>query len=373
MSAGRFAVRRSTSRYAREGSVPPEILMEDARHVAWTLGLRGMAVAVSIAWVKKAAPPSRDVGDRVKPGEEEEQAKKMLLGAILEVEQSVGSILEGAHLALGGHAVALYWLRQDESKITLRDGRCPSGLLALGPLPASDLDGNGSEADTLVVVTARGSDGWLLFADTDRDGSLLDERPVRDYLADGETFCWHAPGRPCPLGVGVNLREEDGVPVLDLVFDTSGHGSHVAGIAAGRDLYGVPGFHGVAPGATLLGLKIADNANGGISTTGAIRAAMAYAVRTARQRRLPLVINLSFGVGNEREGRARIDAVVDSILTANPDVVMTISAGNDGPGLSTLGFPGSADRAISVGATFPTVFVQRSARAASAPDPVAFL
>ncbi|HJS47382.1 MAG TPA: S8 family serine peptidase [Gemmatimonadales bacterium] len=243
---------------------------------------------------------------------------------------------------------------------------------ALGPLPASDLDGNGSEADTLVVVTARGSDGWLMFADTDRDGTLLDERPVRDYLAGGETFCWHGPGRPCPLGVGVNLREEAGAPVLDLVFDTSGHGSHVAGIAAGRDIYGVAGFHGVAPGATLLGLKIADNANGGISTTGAIRAAMAYAVRTARQRRLPLVINLSFGVGNEQEGRARIDAVVDSVLAANPDVVMTISAGNDGPGLSTLGFPGSADRAISVGATFPTVFVQRSARAASVPDPVAF-
>lgn len=242
----------------------------------------------------------------------------------------------------------------------------------LGKLPASDLDGNGSEADSLVVVVARGSDGWLFFADTDRDGTLLDERPVRDYLAAGETFCWRGPRLPCPVGIAVNLREEDGRPVLDLVFDTSGHGSHVAGIAAGNDLYGVAGFDGVAPGAWLLGLKIADNANGGISATGAMHAAMEYAIRTARQRRMPLVLNLSFGVGNEREGRARIDALVDSVLAANPDVVMTISAGNDGPGLSTLGFPGSAARAISVGATFPTVFVQRTAAAERAPDPVAF-
>ncbi len=242
----------------------------------------------------------------------------------------------------------------------------------LGRLPASDLDGNGSDTDSLVVLVARGSDGWLLFADTDRDGTLLDERPVRDYLAAGETFCWRGPRLPCPVGIAVNLREEDGVPVLDLAFDTSGHGSHVAGIAAGHGIYGVPGFDGVAPGARLLGLKIADNANGGISTTGAMRAALDYALRTARQRRLPLVVNLSFGVGNEREGGARIDAVVDSFLAANPDVVMTISAGNDGPGLSTVGFPGSAARAISVGATFPTVFIQRTAAAATAPDPVAF-
>lgn len=242
----------------------------------------------------------------------------------------------------------------------------------LGRMPASDLDGNGTDADSLVVLVARGSDGWLLFADTDRDGSLLNERPVRDYLAAGETFCWRGPRLPCPVGITVNLREEGGTPVLDLVFDTSGHGSHVAGIAAGNDIYGVPGFDGVAPGAVLLGLKIADNANGGISATGAMRAAMDYAIRAARQRRLPLVINLSFGVGNEREGRARIDAIVDSILAANPDVVMTISAGNDGPGLSTVGFPGSAERAISVGATFPTVFVQRTSAAASQPDPVAF-
>ena len=242
----------------------------------------------------------------------------------------------------------------------------------LGKLPASDLDGDGADTDTLAVVVTRGTDGWLLFADTDGDGSLAGERPVRDYGSGGDAFCWHRPGRACPVGIGADLREEAGVPVLDLVLDNSGHGSHVAGIAAGHDIYGVPGFGGVAPGAELLGLKIADNADGGITTTGSIVAALGHAVGVARQRRMPLVVNLSSGVGNEREGRAAIDGLVDSVLAANPDVVMTISAGNDGPGISTLDFPGSAERAISVGATFPVVFVDGAAAGAGRPDPVAF-
>ena len=242
----------------------------------------------------------------------------------------------------------------------------------LGKLPASDLDGDGTDTDSLAVVVTRGTDGWLLFADTDGNGSLAGERPVRDYGAGGEAFCWHQPGRQCPVGIGIDLREDAGVPVLDLVFDSSGHGSHVAGIAAGHDLYGVTGFDGVAPGAELLGLKIGNNANGGISTTGSIITALEYAVGVARQRRRPLVVNLSFGVGNEREGQAAIDRMVDSVLAANPDVVMTISAGNDGPGVSTLGFPGSAERAISVGATFPVVFVAGPEAVGGGPDPVAF-
>ena len=64
-------------------------------------------------------------------------------------------------------------------------------------------------------------------------------------------------------------------------FDTGAHGTHVAGIAAGHDLYGVAGFDGVAPGAQLLGLKIANSAQGGITTTGSMLRAMDYAIRFA--------------------------------------------------------------------------------------------
>ena len=54
--------------------------------------------------------------------------------------------------------------------------------------------------------------------------------------------------------------------------------------------------------------------------------AMDYAIRAAESRRLRLVLNLSFGVGNEVEGQARIDGIIDSVLAAHPEVVLTVSA-----------------------------------------------
>ncbi|MGE3615450.1 MAG: S8 family serine peptidase, partial [Gemmatimonadales bacterium] len=240
----------------------------------------------------------------------------------------------------------------------------------LGSLPASDLNGDGDDEDRLPVVVTRAKDGWVLFADADGNGTIANDKPVHDYLVARETFGWTAGAAPAPLTVAANFGPDaDGAPSLDLFFDTSGHGTHVAGIAAGHDLYGVPDFDGVAPGAQLLGLKIANNAYGGISVTGSMVRAMDYAIRFARRRQLPLVLNMSFGVGNEREGAARIDALIDSVLTANPDVVFVTSAGNDGPGLSTMGFPGSADRVLSVGATIPPAFFGGSAVAG---DVVAF-
>ena len=240
----------------------------------------------------------------------------------------------------------------------------------LGEAPAADVDASGSVGDTLRIVVARASDGWVLFTDTDRDGTLEDEHPVHDYLVAHETFGWHA-GREAPLTVAANFADSAGAPRLDLFFDTSAHGSHVAGIAAANDMYGVAGFDGVAPGAQVIGLKIADNAQGGISTTGSMIRALDYAIRFARERRMPLVANMSFGVGNEREGAARIDALVDSVLAQHADVVFTISAGNDGPGLSTVGFPGSAGRIITVGATFPAAFLPPQ-EGRTVRDPVAY-
>jgi len=243
--------------------------------------------------------------------------------------------------------------------------------IALGQPPASDVNGNGRDADSLLVVVGRGTDGWVLFADTDNDGSLGNERPVRDYLHAHETFGWHQAGETAPLSLAVNLTEggsaagASSAPSLHLVFDTEAHGTHVAGIAAGRRIGGVQGFDGVAPGAQLIALKISRNDFGGVSTTGSMVAAMDYAIRAAAARRLPLVINMSFGVGNEREGAARIDHLVDSILAAHPEVVFVTSAGNDGPGLSTMGFPGSARRAITVGGIQANVFLPGNPRVAN--------
>ncbi len=229
--------------------------------------------------------------------------------------------------------------------------------IVLGAAPAADVNADGSITNEFPLVVARASDGWVVVTDTDGDGWLDDEQPVHDYAIAAETFTYRTPwGDAGPTTFAVNFSEADGLPVLDLYVDNSGHGTHVAGIAAGHNMFGVEGFNGVAPGAQILGLKISNNARGGISVTGSMLRAMRYAADFASQRGLPLVLNLSFGVGNQIEGAAQIDSLIDAFALEHPDVLFVISAGNDGPGLSTLGFPGSAEYALSVCALFPGVF-----------------
>ncbi len=230
--------------------------------------------------------------------------------------------------------------------------------LPFGDAPAADFNGNGSNRDSYGVVVVRAAAGWLAFIDTNGDGTLADETPIGDFLVRGQTFAFRATsGASGPIVGAVNLFvDASGRPRLSLVLDTSGHGTHVAGIAAGHDLYGVPGFDGVAPGAQVLGLKIADDAHGGLSTTGSMLRAMEYATRFAAERGLPLVLNMSFGVGNEQPGAATMDSIVDDYLLAHPGVVFAISAGNDGPGATTMGLPASAAFALCVGSTYPAPF-----------------
>jgi len=228
--------------------------------------------------------------------------------------------------------------------------------LPLGRPPAADVNGNGRNTDEFPVVVVRASDGWVAFIDTNLDGSFEDEMPLHDYRQGREMIALGTK----PLTIVANFSQvvSDSTPVLDLFFDTSGHGTHVAGIAAGYNLFDVTGFSGVAPGAQIIGLKIANNARGGVTVHASMMRAIDYAARYAAQRNLPLVLNMSFGVGNEHEGRAVIDSIVDAFLLSHPEAVFAIAAGNDGPGLSTMGFPGSADLALSVGAVFPGVYAR---------------
>ncbi len=229
----------------------------------------------------------------------------------------------------------------------------------LGPSEAADVNGNGTTSDEFPVVVLRLSDGWAVITDTDGDRSLDGERFVRDYAQTRETLTYVSSpdgNGSSPLSIAVNLESDAEEPVLDFCFDNSGHGTHVAGIAAGHDLFGIAGFDGVAPGAQVLGLKIADNSRGGISVGGSVLEAMSFAVDFADRLDMTLVINMSHGIGNEVEGAALIDSLINEFTFEHPNVLFVVSAGNEGPGLSSIGFPGSAQQALSVCALSPSVF-----------------
>ena len=231
---------------------------------------------------------------------------------------------------------------------------------SFGSGTSADLNGNGRIGDTFPLLVAKGTQGWFVVFDTDEDGDLGDERPVTDYLDGGSTFTVGYDAEsdiPGPVTFAVNIEPGD-PPDLRLVFDNSGHGTHVAGIAAGSGLYGVDGFDGVAPGASLLGLKIADNTRGGITTSGSILRALNYAADFAARRGMPLVVNISFGIGHGGNGGVAIDSIVDEFALKHPDVLVVISAGNDGPGISSMWLPASARHALSVCAMLPGVFAR---------------
>ena len=143
--------------------------------------------------------------------------------------------------------------------------------LSLGAPPASDLDGDGEAADTLALVVTRATDGWVVLADTDGDGSLAGERPVRDYLLGRETFGWAPRGGTPPREPGGELLASAAASRCSIWSSRSMPTAPTWPASPRRnDLYGVSGFDGVAPGAQLLGLKISNRANGSVSTTGAI-------------------------------------------------------------------------------------------------------
>ena len=87
--------------------------------------------------------------------------------------------------------------------------------LPLGEVPAADANGNGRNTDEFAVIVGKRIDGWLVLTDTDGDGSLGDERPVRDYAVAHETFSYRTLGAVSdagPLTIAANIAEDAGHP-----------------------------------------------------------------------------------------------------------------------------------------------------------------
>jgi len=144
--------------------------------------------------------------------------------------------------------------------------------------------------------------------------------------------------------------------------DTSSHATHVAGIVAARD-NGI-GTIGIAPEATILGVKVLDNGSGSFSQIigGILYAAEpgAFGVDCAGAD----VINMSLGAVFPRNvgGPAGLIAAINKAVNyANSRGALVVSsAGNDaidfGQAKNLVGVPGSAGAGIAVSATGPEGF-----------------
>ncbi|MEV7344174.1 S8 family serine peptidase [Streptomyces sp. NPDC093544] len=123
--------------------------------------------------------------------------------------------------------------------------------------------------------------------------------------------------------------------------DRVGHGTHVASTIAGSGSKSDGKYKGVAPGARLLVGKVLDDSGSGYES--GIVAGMQWAVAEGAK-----VVNLSLGGPDTAETDTLEQAVND--LSAASGTLFVIAAGNDGPDEGTIGSPGSAAAALTVGA-----------------------
>ncbi|KAJ3175362.1 tripeptidyl-peptidase II Tpp2 [Irineochytrium annulatum] len=181
---------------------------------------------------------------------------------------------------------------------------------------------------------------WRACVDVTERGDLHDA-PLLSGYSESQTYASFGPDTM--LNFSVNIYDEG--EMLSIVTLSGTHGTHVASIAAGchptdRRL------DGVAPGATLVSLKIGDGRVKGTETgIGLVRAAIELC-------RLKCdVANISFGEAVMTPDYGRFIQLLRDEVTNRTGCVVVSSASNAGPILSTLGAPGGpTSGVISVGA-----------------------
>ncbi len=218
-----------------------------------------------------------------------------------------------------------------------------------------------NETAAATVATERqGKKVWLVVVDTDGDGDLADEKLLRDYRVAYDTFrlvSENAPEARTLMAWSLNVVENEDQqgnpepPTVEFHFDDGAHGSHCAGIAAGYRVSGQEGLDGVAPGAWLMSLKIGDNRlSGGATTTESMKKAYDFAAAFEEKYGIPVVVNMSYGIASVEEAEDTMGQYLDDLLADHPTLYVCTSAGNEGPGLSTIGIPATAYSVISSGA-----------------------
>ncbi|WP_239160045.1 S8 family serine peptidase [Virgisporangium ochraceum] len=141
-------------------------------------------------------------------------------------------------------------------------------------------------------------------------------------------------------------------------LDTFGHGTHMAGIIAGRDTAVRAGyesdprnFTGVAPDATLINVKVAA-ADGAVDVSQVI-AAIDWVVAHRNDAGLNIrVLNLSFGTDSAQD--PRLDPLSHAVEAAwRLGIVVVVAVGNDGPTATRVSMPAANPYVIAVGGADP--------------------
>jgi hypothetical protein len=206
-----------------------------------------------------------------------------------------------------------------------------------------DVNRNGI-CDEVFAVLWRTSDNTV-WVDTNADRSFAGELAMTDYRVkyDVGLFGTDNPATAVRETVPFVVQTDGKNKFVNIGIVDSAHGTHVAGIAAGNGFFG-GAFHGAAPEAQIVSVRVCLF-TGFCSAAGLIEG-MIYAAKQANVD----VISMSIGGLPALNDGNNARALLYNRLSDLSKVQMFFSAGNNGPGLNTVGDPSVATRVLSVGA-----------------------
>lgn len=132
----------------------------------------------------------------------------------------------------------------------------------------------------------------------------------------------------------------------NLMYDNSGHGTHVCGILCGSGGLSGGKFRGIAPEAGLVVGKVLDERGGG--STENMLAGLEWILQV-REKYGIRILNISVGIGSleeetkERALREKLERVCES------GILVVCAAGNKGPGDGTISGLGASRHVLTVG------------------------
>ncbi len=159
----------------------------------------------------------------------------------------------------------------------------------------------------------------------------------------------------CVVDTGVDRNHEqfsgktlyffDAVNGQSLAYDDNGHGTHVAAIAAGGGTGGSNAgiFRGVAPEADIYAAKVLSS-----SGSGSLSQVIAGVEWCAGMPEVH-IINMRLGTAGGSDGGDALSQAVNAAVLKEEKIVV-VAAGNSGDGPESVGSPGAAEHAVTVGA-----------------------
>lgn len=158
---------------------------------------------------------------------------------------------------------------------------------------------------------------------------LLPEERKEEY-APPEGFLTGVEFDRVQINEALNAASEIEGNILVPSVDTSGHGTAVAGIAAGSGEGHGSAYEGVAPESELIIVKLGTPRPNAFPRTTELMRALTYVVRKSLELRRPIAINLSFGnTYGAHNGTSLLERFIDNVSEIGRSVIC-VGSGNEG-------------------------------------------